>query len=674
MANPWERNWATSDTAAPAAVVASPDEQTSPASPAAAPWERNWASEKPAKAATNSAADSAIEGYLTGAGAGFRDEIYAASKASGLPEALGGFRAIPGAVKLAIEKASGEPGEASKIYDQSIDEIRARQKSAQEDHPVAFGTAQVGGSFLPASRAMKLTGAGATLGGAMLRSGGAGMILGAVEGAGNANGDLIHRAIGAAEGAPVGAVVGAAAPVVGQLVGKGISAIANRGGTESAGAGKVLSALERDGVAPADLQSRLSALGPDAMIADIGPNATQQAATIAASPGKGQQTVRAAIDARNAGASTRVGDAVDYAMGGRVNVGQLERDIIQRRSQNAAPLYDQAYQTPLPPIAEVQEVLNTPAGKMAAARAAKLSQNEGIPFDPNSVRGVDLIKRTLDDVVSMGQRAGRNNEARIISTLRDKLVDAVDNHVPEYAMARNAFAGESAIKDALAGGRTIFKDNVTPEQLHDTLSRMTASEQDAFLQGARSSIQTVMGTARNDAAAVRTLFKKGFNQEKLELVLGPQAADHLLKQVGFETASANTSQRVIGNSETAARVAGREDLNPSSSGLGIRDSYAAGGLMGAARGLGLKLVDHAIDAVRTGRQKEIEAAMGDILTMRGSDRDKAVASVMREALRRDRSGTLARHVRDLASNAALAGSGPYAPAVGAGAVGLVSGR
>lgn len=461
---------------------------------------------------------------------------------------------------------------------------------------------------------------------------------------------------------------------MGQFIGKGVNAIVNRGGTEAAGAGKVLSALERDGVAPADLQARLSAIGPDAMIADIGPNMTQQAATIAASPGTGQQTIRAAIDARNAGASTRVGDAVDYAMGGRVNVGQLERDIIARRSQAAAPLYDQAYKTPLPPIPEVQEVLNTPAGKMAAARAAKLSQNEGIPFDPNSVRGVDLIKRTLDDVVSMGQRAGRNNEARIIANLRDKLVTAVDDHVPEFAMARDAFAGESAIKDALASGRGLFKDAVTPEEIGDQLVRMTTSERDAFMQGARSSVQTIMGTARNDASAVRQLFKKGFNQEKLEMVLGHPEADRLLKHVGFETTAANTSHRVIGNSETAARVAGREDLSPSSSGLGIRDSYAAGGLMGAARGVGLKLVDKAIDAVRTGRQKEIEAAMGDILTMTGPDRQRAIASVTREALRRDRSGTLARHVRNLATGAALVGSGPHAPAIGAGAANLIAGQ
>ena len=500
MANPWERNWATSETAAPAAVVAAPGAaDESAVASTSGPWERNWSVPVEKAEPTTSTTGATIEGALTGAGAGFRDEIFGASKAAGLPEILGGFRAPVGAARLAWEKYyDGKPGEATKAYDDAVDYIRGRQKAAQEDHPIAFGTAQVGGSLLPASKVMKLTGTGASLGGAMVRSGIGGAVLGGIEGAGNANGDLTERAIGAAEGAPVGAVIGTVAPVVGQVIGKGVNAVVNRGGTEAAGAGKVLGALERDGVAPADLQSRLGALGPQAMIADIGPNVTQQAATIAASPGKGQQTVRAAIDARNAGASTRVGDAVDYSMGGRVNVGQLEKDIITRRSQAAAPLYDQAYRTPLPAIPEIQEVLNTPAGRMAAARAAKLSQNEGIPFDPNSVRGVDLIKRTLDDVVSMGQRAGRNNEARIIANLRDKLVTAVDDHVPEFAMARDAFAGESAIKDALASGRGLFKDAITPEQIGDQLVRMTTSERDAFLQGARSSVQTIMGTARND--------------------------------------------------------------------------------------------------------------------------------------------------------------------------------
>lgn len=660
MPNPWEMNW-TSE-AAPAS--AAPTQK--------APWEMNWEAEKPAP--KTSTGDAALEGYLTGAGAGWRDEIYGASKASGLPEWMGGFRAPVGAAKLAAERMSGEPGEASRIYDESVADIRRRQEETKAEHPIAFNTAQVGGSFLPASRGAKFISAGKGLVGAGVRAGTVGAALGGVTGAGDANGDLAERAIGAAEGAPVGAVIGAVAPAAGAVVGKGVSAIVNRAGTGGTAASKVLSAVERDAFTPTTLKARLDAMGPEAMIADLGPNTTQQAAAIAASPSKGQQTVRSAIDARNAGASDRVNDAVTIAMGGRVNYGQIERDIIQRRSGAARPLYDAAYNTPLPPIKEVQEVLATPAGRMAASRAAKLSQNEGIPFDPNSVRGVDLIKRTLDDVVSMGERSGRSNEARIIAKLRDKLVNAVDNHVPEFAMARDAFAGESAIKDALAAGRGVFKDALTPEQMGDQIVRMTASERDAFLQGARASIQTIMGTARNDASAVRQLLQKGFNQEKLEMVLGPDAAKQLMKQVGFETQAANTSHRVIGNSETAARVAGREDLNPASSGLGIRDSFAAGGVMGAARGAGLKLLDKAIDAVKSGRQKEIEGAMADILTMRGADRDKAVASIMREALRRDRSGTLARHIRDLTTRTALAGSAPYDARSGQAAVDLIGGR
>jgi hypothetical protein len=58
------------------------------------------------------------------------------------------------------------------------------------------------------------------------------------------------------------------------------------------------------------------------------------------------------------------------------------------------------------------------------------------------------------------------------------------------------------------------------------------------------------------------------------------------------------------------------------------------------RGVLGEWVRRAIDAVRSGRQKEIEGAMADILTMNGPDRQKAIAVVTREALRRDQSGTL----------------------------------
>jgi hypothetical protein len=74
-----------------------------------------------------------------------------------------------------------------------------------------------------------------------------------------------------------------------------------------------------------------------------------------------------------------------------------------------------------------------------------------------------------------------------------------------------------------------------------------------------------------------------------------------------------------------------------------------------------------IDTVRFERQKDIEASMADILSMSGPDRPKAIAAVMREALRRDQSGSFA-------TGAALAGTCPHAPAIGAGTVDLILGQ
>src|SRR5215471_17047921 len=39
------------------------------------------------------AAEAGLEGYLSGASFNWRDEVYGASKASGLPDWMGGFRA-----------------------------------------------------------------------------------------------------------------------------------------------------------------------------------------------------------------------------------------------------------------------------------------------------------------------------------------------------------------------------------------------------------------------------------------------------------------------------------------------------------------------------------------------------------------------------------------------------
>jgi hypothetical protein len=105
---------------------------------------------------------AAAEGFLDTAGLGFRDEIRGLAKASGLPEwAGGGWRAIPGAIELGIEKLRGtkdttslvtgdEMGPVERAYKKERDFTRGIQKQAQEEHPSAYLTGQVGGGVASA--------------------------------------------------------------------------------------------------------------------------------------------------------------------------------------------------------------------------------------------------------------------------------------------------------------------------------------------------------------------------------------------------------------------------------------------------------------------------------------------------------------------------------------------
>lgn len=59
--------------------------------------------------------------------------------------------------------------------------------------------------------------------------------------------------------------------------------------------------------------------------------------------------------------------------------------------------------------------------------------------EPTSLVYWDHIKRAMDDMVSKAERAGNNNEARIISDTRAKMRDQMDEAFPEYKEARSLY-------------------------------------------------------------------------------------------------------------------------------------------------------------------------------------------------------------------------------------------
>jgi hypothetical protein len=163
-----------------------------------------------------SAGRAFAEGAASGLSANLRDEIYGLSRASGLPEILGGFRAPVGAARLGYEYATGQPGEASSAYEVGRDYMRGIQKSAEEQHPLAYPggeiTGAVAGMALPATRGAE----GASLLARAGRTAATGAGYGALSGFGAGEG-APESLQGAAIGGAIGGALGGAFPVLGAV-------------------------------------------------------------------------------------------------------------------------------------------------------------------------------------------------------------------------------------------------------------------------------------------------------------------------------------------------------------------------------------------------------------------------------------------------------------------------
>ena len=538
-------------------------------------------------------------------------------------------------------------------YDAELRAVQGYDTASQAAHPIARTAGNLAGAVAGTAPLVLAAPAafGAGGGGLIARSlasGATGTALGGADAAVRSGGDVRSTI----EGAGIGGVTGGVAPGVGRLVGKGVSAIADafarRGAAASAGLtprafSQFTRAARDDALTSATMGDRLSALGPDAMPMDLGPNLQRQAGAIAARPGPGQQIIRSAITDRAAGAGDRVSQALDTAIGQPVNTLDLADQIIARRATAARPLYEAAYAKPVPFTRSLEDLLTRPSAAKAQRQAQRLAADEGIPSkawfanvaDDGSVtiknvpdvRQLDLTKRALDDMISSAQRAGNGNEARVLTDLKSKLVAQVDAAVPEYAAARQAYSGPSGVIDALVEGRKVFSNGFTPDQMRSEFAKMGDAEREAYLQGARAQIADIMGTARNDAASVRSLFQRGYNREKLALLIGNDRADQLLNALESETRFGETARVVAGNSETAARqAAGREIGGEAGPAFGVREGYMSGGLLGGARSAGIRTAERILEGLRGSRINASNETLARGLTG-GTDRERLIQAL-----------------------------------------------
>lgn len=462
--------------------------------------------------------------------------------------------------------------------------------------------------------------------------------------------------------------------------------------------------IRSDRLLPIDLPQRARQMGPDGMIADMGDNLREATGALARVPGQNKQIVTDAIARdRRSGAPGRIRQGVDDAMGQEGNQRAFVEQQRLARNQQAAPFYQQFHQTALPETGEIAATIDiirrgVPGAFQQARRAAIqdgideqfLTRLVDDPMGPitgtqRTEQGarvwtgaeLDYLKRAVDTAAGKARTEGDREGLRRLGGLARRLRTQVDGMIsPDpnditqspWAQAR-AIAGEGLeAEDALEQGSNVFTSKRDPFETQAQLDDLSAFGRDVYLRGARDDVRRTMGRASSaygttgDAAA-RRQFQNDFNQENLRLIAGPRAAAQLGRTIDNETTFARTYDSVAGNSATSAREAAKKMI-PGAQTMESNLASEAGkkGPAGLATEYAFRFVDALTNGALERRNEVLRTGMARLLTLRGPERDAAIAALNQLRAGRRVNADVARAI-DRTINALSIGA--RGPAIGA---------
>ena len=499
---------------------------------------------------------------------------------------------------------------SDRSYDQIANEIRARNKAYETANPgKAFGM-QLGGGLLTggAGAARVATLKGIQQAPKLLRYGatypGVGAAEGAIAGAGYA--DPGRRGTGALVGSGVGAGAGIAAPLLVGGATKAVSPIVTKisdKAAEKVAQRAVARSLARDKMTPEQGLQAMKDMGEGAALFDVGPNVSALGGTIANRPGAGLTDVVDFVEARRAGQPTRVFNALKNAVGPTGTSVKLteESGAFQSALNKMVPFTD-----------ELQELISRPAMQDAWKEAQITARNRGIPLEDfkdvfqNANRGeiktelLHLLKKGLDDVIEpkrgpSGQLSTEYGQNRLKSMqdLRTKFRKLAGDLNEDYDKVLKASFEDKKLGSAYDFGE---RDALMPSVSIDDVTARVANMSDAELRALRTGTikkieQMVGGRAEVGQDITAQIIRQ---KNKLDVIFGDRS-EQLIRTIKNERRIAQNEGRILSGSDTARRLAAKEDFedNVAQEIAGVMGDAATGNIPGAVRGVGKSVRDFA---------------------------------------------------------------------------------
>jgi hypothetical protein len=485
-------------------------------------------------------------------------------------------------------------------YEQNLAALElAKQRYGQQNPKTALATEIAGGlpyallPFLGTARyaqmardAAPLVRAGVTAGASAVT----GALTGALGGAGSAG--VGERMAGARVGGTLGGLVGGAAPVVTKGIGmagskvvdvtSGIPVVQQVGKAVGLATGqsvdyanrakaKLLEALYRDKVSPADLEKMILASAnlektitrttKPVGIADIAGENVRSLADVAQKyPSTARQTAKASLEERAAGQGERIQADISKYLGGFTDPFEYTAAIAQRQKEVSSPLYQKAYAYGEVTDPKVLKFLELPQFKTATKEAQGLLEAEGRTVDMSrpTVETLDNIKRGLDALIFAQIKEGKLSElGKIYKKKKNEFLSELDTAVPDFGRARAAFAGEAELLDATKLGQDFYKQ--TAAEANRTFAKLSASEQEAYKVGALDAVKEKIISAKDTADIRKRIFGSPSERSRVSSLFPDDATfKQFEKDMMTESMMRKTQEKILGNSATFERqIAGQ---------------------------------------------------------------------------------------------------------------------
>jgi hypothetical protein len=226
-----------------------------------------------------------------------------------------------------------------------------------------------------------------------------------------------------------------------------------------------------------------------------------------------------------------------------------------------------AYEQAVMQIARETEATAGPAAKSQPVdlgpiweESPKIPGGFALKAVPN-VRQWDYIKRGLDSVIDAHRDSitGKlDTMGRAVDQLRREMLGELDKAVPTFARARQVFAGDAALLDALRDGQGAWR--MTPEELASAVKGLNPSEGEMFRLGAANALRERLSGMPDGADKARAAFGNPSIRDKIKMLAPTKEAHGEFVRLLRTERDMFETRAQLGGSPTAERVGDALDV------------------------------------------------------------------------------------------------------------------